>query len=299
MSPVGKHVARHARPSAPGRRLLPPARPGACGRTAALPSVLLSSGPRFLVREVSCISCVSIWSVRADPWRWRALFLPRTPAAPHGTPHSLGRAAVSDPSPGGGEGVRSTVGSSLGPTLGTPVHGGDPGAGEGACVRSRAWGCGPPGSCCQQSDPFHPPPAPGGPGGLQGPGQQPLGKARSGGSERLLWQARVDRRGQLHPASPGCSRLSRSQGGPARGLPGIQAGNTIFPDKGHSWSPSSLSSGSCRLRLPPKPHRRLRAAFPFHPGRGAKADLAGVRRGPGQAGDVLGGEDRQDGTSSC
>lgn len=97
----------------PGRSLRPH-RPALCAPFLA----------RFLVREASCISCVSIWSLRADPWRWRALFLPRTPAAPHSTPHSLGGAVVTDPSPGGGEGVRSTVGSSLGPTLGTPVHGG-------------------------------------------------------------------------------------------------------------------------------------------------------------------------------
>lgn len=50
MSPVGKHVARHARPSTPGRRLHP-SRPGVTRPARSLPSVLSSSllsGPSFL-----------------------------------------------------------------------------------------------------------------------------------------------------------------------------------------------------------------------------------------------------------
>lgn len=214
MSPAGKHVARHARPSAPGRRLLP-------SRPAVLPSGLSSprrSGPGFLVRQASCIS---IWSVQADP-RWpRALFPPRTPAALHSTPHSVGPP----------------------PSLTPRVRGrwwDDPRAGgitqqKGARVRTWGWAHPALGSWGHQRVPFPPPCS----WGLRrAPGQQPPGKAEVRGLRKgHLGRGRVERWGQLCPASRSYSRLSRSQGGRLAGFPASRRATRYFQIKGIPGAP--------------------------------------------------------------
>lgn len=68
--------ACEAKRAGPAPAPLPPGRhwpsPEPAGCTATHPPALFPSrlsGPSFLVREASCTSCVSIWSVQADPRR--------------------------------------------------------------------------------------------------------------------------------------------------------------------------------------------------------------------------------------
>lgn len=116
--------------SPPARASL--AQPGACRLHCHPPACALSleAVRPQLPGARGFLHFLRFYLVRASrPSAGRALFLPRTPAALHGTPHSTGH-AITDPSiPGAAAGW--TVGFGPGPIPGTPARGGGtPGQGD-------------------------------------------------------------------------------------------------------------------------------------------------------------------------
>ena len=137
MSPVGKHVARHARPSAPGRRRLP-SRPGVTGPSPSLPAAppparlrsfpLGCQAPASWGERLPALPAFLSGLCRQTLGGTGALPAPHA-SCPHGTPHSAGHAITEPSAPGAAAGW--TAGFGPGPTPGTPARGGGtPGQGD-------------------------------------------------------------------------------------------------------------------------------------------------------------------------
>lgn len=161
-------------PGMPGRAR----RAGACSPPAR-PSCRLGSLPRggqALASWLQEAPCISSWSMHADP-RWpRALFLPRTPAALHSTPHSVGPPLSLTPRFWGRRREDPRAGRR------TQQKGARAQKGRGArAARHRGLGV-------TRGSPSHPP-APGGSG--EPPASSPRERPRSGGSEKATWAGAV------------------------------------------------------------------------------------------------------------